>query len=586
MAELGDFEAARRELTEVLATDRRNAALRFNLAMVVEALGEIEAAAVHYSVALRLQPKFAEAARRLTRLLARFKIEDPATLDPAGLEAALAVHGIAHQPIAETIVAVAFFHDDTLAGLMREFATGGDAGEIARRLVVSRTHEGLKPSGLHAALMRGVVRSTAVERLLTAVRRALLLDTPRARFEDRNLYAFALALMQAAANGDYAWAETAEETAALAAIAIDTGQLGAGDLEMSHRLLLAAMYRPVGAVLGRGADAVRDRIRPKPLREVLAPRLAAESEERSIAAALPRLRPIADAISQRVATQYERSTYPRWTSAQIASPGGLKPTLRKFFSEGSLAQLDRPYEVLIAGAGTGQQVIQSAWALGPHARVLAIDLSAASLAYAKRMAAAYGITNVEFMVADILDLGRLGRLFQVIECVGVLHHMADVWAGWRALLDRLAPGGLAYIALYSAISRANLRRLRAEPGYPGPGCSDNAARAYRAELMARPAGAPGTELLHSRNFFSLHEFRDLALHASEQHVSLGDIAGFLSEHRLRFAGFTLEPQIIERFHAFAGTPERPGSLADWQRFEEANPHTFDAMYAFWTERLQ
>lgn len=218
--------------------------------------------------------------------------------------------------------------------------------------------------------------------------------------------------------------------------------------------------------------------------------------------------------------------------------------------------------------------------------MLAIDISAASLAYAKRMAAEYGLTNVEFMVADILDLGALDRQFRIIECVGVLHHMADPWAGWRILVERMAPGGLAYIALYSAISRANLRALRSAPGYPGAGCSDNGARAWRAELMARPADAPGAELVRSRNFFSLNEFRDLALHESEQHMSLPQIAQVLDDTRLRFAGFTLEPQIIERFAAFTGQTSMPGTLEDWHRFEQANPQTFDAMYCFWTEKLR
>ncbi len=38
-------------------------------------------------------------------------------------------------------------------------------------------------------------------------------------------------------------------------------------------------------------------------------------------------------------------------------------------------------------------------------------------------------------------LGGLGRQFDLIECVGVLHHLGDPLAGWRVLVSLLKPGG-------------------------------------------------------------------------------------------------------------------------------------------------
>src|SRR5690606_20501618 len=102
--------------------------------------------------------------------------------------------------------------------------------------------------------------------------------------------------------------------------------------------------------------------------------------------------------------------------------------------------------------GTGKQALQSAFAYGPQARILATDISASSLGYAHVAAKRYNVGNVEFMIADILDYDRLGRQFDIIECVGVLHHMADPWAGWRKLLGCLKPAGLMYIGLYSSVS--------------------------------------------------------------------------------------------------------------------------------------
>ncbi len=75
----------------------------------------------------------------------------------------------------------------------------------------------------------------------------------------------------------------------------------------------------------------------------------------------------------------------------------------------------------------------------PMRALTGVDLSRASLAYGKRMAAQYGVGNIEFLRGDILDLPKLGRTFDHAECVGVLHHMADPRAGLLAISSVLRP---------------------------------------------------------------------------------------------------------------------------------------------------
>ncbi len=580
----GDLKGARAAYGEALRHDRRNPQLHFEQSTVLAALGEIEDSARHLTETLRLKPQHEEAALRLSRLLARFAVGEPGRLDPFGLKAALGIAAIDAQPVADA----AFRYLATaLPDLARalEQARGGEAQEAARRLLVSRTSDVLKSDLLLAALHAGVVMDPGLERLLTALRRALLLEVAPERFEDRSLYAFALALLAQGWNNDHAWAETGSESEALDRIAIDEPALLAGDIDAARSLLLLGLYRPLDRLLACEDAQSCAHMRPKPLRDLVGPRLARRREEKRAAAAIPRLAPLADATSRRVARQYEASPYPRWQSLHVSPAGAMKAMLTRFIEPARLAFMDGAFDVLIAGAGTGKQALQSAFAYGPGARLLATDLSAASLGYARCAAERYGVSNVEFMVADILDLGRLDRQFDIIECVGVLHHMADPWAGWRTLLACLKPGGLMYVGLYSALSRANIRALRAEPDYPGPDCDDRAARAWRAGLLGQPAGSPGAELTTSRDFYTLHEFRDLALHASEQHVTLDEVGRFLDENGLAFRGFTLDPVILNAFAAAHPGSQWPGTLAEWQEFERARPHTFDAMYRFWCERL-
>ena len=116
--------------------------------------------------------------------------------------------------------------------------------------------------------------------------------------------------------------------------------------------------------------------------------------------------PLQSNKTREVAQQYEASPYPRWTSVGVVTPARMRRALGGYFSARELAFLDRPFDVLIAGCGTGQQAVQAALAYGPEARVLAIDLSAASLAYAARMAERFGAINITFAQADLQDSHR------------------------------------------------------------------------------------------------------------------------------------------------------------------------------------
>ena len=58
--------------------------------------------------------------------------------------------------------------------------------------------------------------------------------------------------------------------------------------------------------------------------------------------------------------------------------------------------------------------------------------------------------------ADILQLRNLNRKFDVIECVGTLHHMKDPLAGLKEVQKILEPHGVLKLGLYSAISRRHI----------------------------------------------------------------------------------------------------------------------------------
>lgn len=335
-----------------------------------------------------------------------------------------------------------------------------------------------------------------------------------------------------------------------------------------------------------GADNVAN-VRPEPVRDALSRRLAEYTEEQAHAARIRRLGTVTDATSRKVALQYESAPYPRWTRLGMnLRQGELRQTLSQYVKADQLEFMQQPFEVLVAGCGTGKDATQIALAYGPNARVLALDLSMSSLAYASRMADRFGARNVEFMQADILEIAArpdFHSRFRIIECGGVLHHMADPLEGWRSLMKCVAPGGMMRVSLYSALARRNLTALRSDPAYPGAGCNDAQLRAFRQVLMGRPAGQLGSDLKTCPDFYSASGFRDLALHVSEQCFSLPEIQSFLVQAGLVFRGF--HPALFfDLLHGYCPGESWPGSLDRWAELESANPGLFVGMYTFWCEK--
>ena len=582
----GDLDAAKQCFSRAVKADSTNSSHRFHLAVVLEGLGELDAAAQQLTQALRLDPTREEAARRLAALLRRVDIDaiDHVQLNTIGLR-----NGLRHVRVDRKAIAnVAVRYLVTSTPLRDAIAFGVSKGwlEAARDLCLGKSSLLLKDELFLDVLRTSVLSSPELEWLLTAMRRVLLLELPTKRLADRTLVAFAVALLQQCWTNQFVWAVSEEEARRLAEEPIAPDKLAAGNAEEGRRLLRHCLYQPVAATLGGRIDAdTIGGIQPRGVREAMAQRLAVERDERERAARIPVLGVIADETSRKVAQFYESSPYPPWSSVVVHR--NYHATLTHFLGPDRAAFLRRPFEVLIAGCGTGQQVVQSALHYGPNARILALDLSAASLGYASRMADGFGIENVEFVRADLEQIDSFGpqfaSRFQVIEAVGVLHHMADPFAGWKALLKCLAPDGLMRIGLYSAIARRNLTALRSDPAYPGAGCDDAALRAFRQVLLERQ-DEQGRDARKFVDFWDTGSFRDMLLHVSEQTLGLARIARFFDEERLEFRGFQLPKESQAMFWRRYPFETWPGTLENWARFEEENPFLFQNMYQFWCEK--
>ena len=174
-------------------------------------------------------------------------------------------------------------------------------------------------------------------------------------------------------------------------------------------------------------------------------------------------RDINNGISVKVKNQYENNpNYPRWTKIALNNnPDNVinYANKRKLSIEIEEIKKWNNINVLVAGCGTGQHAITTATKY-KNSYVTAIDLSSKSLCYAKRKADELNINNIEFIEMDILDLKNYSKNFEIIESVGVLHHMKEPITGWQILSNILKPNGLLMIGLYSEKARHHIKRIR------------------------------------------------------------------------------------------------------------------------------
>ncbi|MEH1893471.1 MAG: class I SAM-dependent methyltransferase [Nostoc sp.] len=115
--------------------------------------------------------------------------------------------------------------------------------------------------------------------------------------------------------------------------------------------------------------------------------------------------------------------------------------------------------ILDAGCGTGVST-EYLVHLNPQASVVGIDLSTGALAIAKERCQRSGATRVEFHHLSLFDVEQLPGEFDLINCVGVLHHTLDPIRGIQALAKKLAPGGLMHIFVYGELGRWEIQLMQ------------------------------------------------------------------------------------------------------------------------------
>ncbi|MBX9774690.1 MAG: tetratricopeptide repeat protein [Xanthobacteraceae bacterium] len=612
LRQLGRLDHAAEQFRQVVALKPDYAEAINNLGIVLAAQGRFAAAIEHYQRAIAIKPQLVDVYRNLARaLLADGRADEALAAVMRGLslgETAEAkamfvqcARSAANVPDGDA------FRDLVVRALTEGWGRAGDLSPLAAHLfmhseggatverVLSSPVAGVETAVLaelagdhllRALLESAPVRDPVMERFLTSLRARLLqasAQTDVTAVHDDATLTVACALARQCFINEYVFMETDADAAQLATLRERVERALTAGAPLSPTWLMAiACFAPLHLL--PDAPSLIERPWPEAVAAVLVQQVREPATEREIAAAIPALTAINDEISVKVRGQYEEMPYPRWVkTSSLGQPAAIDWYLRSQFPGVTIEPVQRgeDLEVLIAGCGTGQHVIETAQRFA-GARVLAIDLSRASLAYAVRKSREAKLRNIEYMHADILNLGSLSASFDVIESSGVLHHLGDPQEGWRVLLSLLRPNGVMHIGLYSALARSDIRATRAliaERGYPA---TVDGIRRCRRELLGFDDGTPFKNVTRYDDFFTMGECRDLLFHVHEHQFTIPEIKSFLAESGLSFLGFT--GPLAQAYRSRFPEDQTATDLDRWHMFETENPMAFVNMYQFWVQK--
>ena len=442
---------------------------------------------------------------------------------------------------------------------------------------------------LHALLEATPVSTIEFERFLTGARHALL-ETASGKLgpdpAGSSALQFNAALAQQCFVNEYIFAcDDREKLAAAACRTKLLALLDANAVVPPMLVLAVAAYFPLYTLLG--ASRLLNSNYPIPVDAVLRQQIREPLIEQSLRAGIKYLTPISVGVSEEVRGQYEQNPYPRWVKMpRYEQAPYFNVELRRSLPFGSFTPMpdDSSPEALIAGCGTGSQSIFTAQRFrGIH--VLAIDLSLSSISYAKRKTQELGITNIEYAQADILRLGDIARRFDIIESVGVLHHLADPYDGWRTLMSLLRPGGFMYLGFYSELARRHVVKAREIIAAGGYSSAPDDIRRFRQELAVRSSSVETLQSLSQfPDFFSTSDCRDLLFHVQEHRLNLYQIESFLTDFGIHFIGFELERSTFHKYRTRFTDDPSGTNLRNWASFEVDNPDAFAGMYQFWVQK--
>ncbi len=571
MKDIGKLEEAELSYRKAIEIKPDFADAHYNMAVLFSGLGKLQDAFDSYLKTIDIDPTHSTIYSSITSFL---KDSDPSQLNKIKLkyiiDLLLEKNDIPHKNLFNVFN---FIYSNEIISNLEKFDSDISAIEllINRKVIVN-------------ALKKMIFSDIKLEKMLTKIRRKIC-DRISKNIDNINYseLRFIIALGEQCFLNEYVYSFTEEEKKSTNII---IQRCRDGEINEKNISILSC-YFPLYKLLDQIPSLKSFNSSNQSFKALIECQITEHIKETELSQNIKKLGSINDKVSRKVKTQYEENPYPRWRYENHSENQKLSimQVINNDINPNSIVNDtgNRQLKILIAGCGTGQQILHAQ--RYKNADITSIDLSLSSLSYAQRKINELGINNVELIQMDILEVSLLKEKFDIIECGGVLHHMNNPLQGLKALVGVLKNNGFLKLGLYSEKARQNIVEARNYIAKKKLQPNEDNIRNFRQKIISGELSELKS-IKTIRDFYSLSQCRDLCFHAQEHRFTIKQLQETLKSNELKFLGFILSTQIKSLHNKYFPEDKKQTNLQNWEKFEVKYPTTFVGMYQFWVSKTK
>ena len=440
----------------------------------------------------------------------------------------------------------------------------------------------LKDELFHLMLQKSLITDTFLEKILTKIRSKALnyLGGAYEKNLNENLEFF-ISLAEQSWLNEYIYNQTSDETEKVNSL---RAKIESNERVNENEVAILGGYIPLNSSKIIEEKLLNYKSSNILFNDLINVQIKEPIKERKLIKSIKSLSKIENEVSKKVRLQYEKNPYPRWRYTYKILPDNFVSWLNQEIKPNNIELNNKSnnFDILVAGCGTGSHILSTS--RYKNSKIVGVDLSLASLGYAKRKVEELGIKNIEFLHADILQLNKLNKKFDIIESAGTLHHMSDPIEGFKVLYDLLKPNGFLRIGLYSEIARMHIVEAREIIKKRKIIVSNENIKKFRQEIINEKLGKNLQKVFNTSDFYSLSMVRDLFFHVQELRFTIPQISKIINDFNLEFLGFYNKDSYKRKFSRMFPEDIKNLSLDNWDQFEKCNPDSFFNMYQFWMKK--
>ena len=573
-----NFQVAEDLYKKIIKIDPSHADSHNNLGFLFKELGKNKEALTCYKNAILANPNFTLAVNNLSNLLKEMQLSNVTLTNSSGLKKLILLlfkrNDINHRDIFQNAKSLLFITEsnDQLKKIVNSNSL------FLKNQIIQNL---LKEDLFLLMLQKSLMSDQFVEKMLTKLRYETLINLVKSdkKISEKN-FDFIISLAEQCFLNEYVYVQSEKEINYVNQLIMKIK-----NNKEINELKIAILGSYIPLLSNRDIADKLSNYKSKNIlfNNLIDMQINEPLKEKKLVNSIKSLGKISDTVSKKVRSQYEEYPYPRWRYTYSNTPTNFLNIVNGHIKPNRI-QINHKFNnpnVLIAGCGTGNHICQAANYL--NANILGVDLSLSSLAYAKRKVEELGLKNIDFLRADILQLKDLKKKFDVIESIGVLHHMHDPLQGLKILVDLLEPNGFLLIGLYSEKARQDVIKAKDFAKKNKFENSFSGIRSFREAIFKEKNDFELKRLATERDFYSISSVKDLIFHAQEYRFTLPEIFKMLENLNLEFLGFC-DSKVKNKYSKLFRNDKKNTSFSNWNEFEALEPLAFFKMYTFWVRK--